>query len=188
VVLVDTSVWIEVFRKPSSLSIEAIVDLEEVVTCLPIVQEVLQGFQDERAYAIARDAMRALPVVESPLGERVFDEAVDLFRRARRAGVTVRSGVDCLIAACALRHDLAPRGAPSRSRLRRTGQGGGAAGANAVTARAASPGAQKPGCARDSRSTTSSGAAVISPGTGAGSKTTRTLRSCRVKSAQACTE
>lgn len=105
-VLVDTSVWIEVFRRPSPLSIEDSVELEEVVTCLPVVQEVLQGFRDERAYGVARDAMKALPTVESPLGESVFDEAIGLFRRARRAGVTVRSGVDCLIAACALRHGL----------------------------------------------------------------------------------
>jgi len=36
----------------------------------------------------------------------VFDDAANLFRAARRNGYTVRSGVDCLIAACALRHHL----------------------------------------------------------------------------------
>jgi predicted nucleic acid-binding protein len=36
----------------------------------------------------------------------VYLDAVDLYRRARRAGITVRSGVDCLIAACAIRHGL----------------------------------------------------------------------------------
>jgi hypothetical protein len=34
--------------------------------------------------------------------QEVFDNAVDLYRAARRAGRTIRSGVDCLIAACAL--------------------------------------------------------------------------------------
>ena len=29
-----------------------------------------------------------------------------LYRRVRRAGITVRSSVDCLIAACAIRHGL----------------------------------------------------------------------------------
>lgn len=29
-----------------------------------------------------------------------------LYRTARRVGATVRSSVDCVIAACALRHDL----------------------------------------------------------------------------------
>ena len=50
--------------------------------------------------------MWSLPLVESPLGPDVFGEAVDLYRLARRAGITVRSSTDCLIAACALRHDL----------------------------------------------------------------------------------
>jgi hypothetical protein len=50
--------------------------------------------------------MLAFPIVESPLRSEVFQEAAQLYRLARRAGVTVRSGVDCLIAACALRHDL----------------------------------------------------------------------------------
>lgn len=104
-ILVDTSVWIEVFRARRPLDLEAIVDLDAVVTCLPVVQEVLQGFREERAHRIAREAMLSLPVLESPLGEPVFTEAIDLYRRARRHGLTVRSSVDCLIAACALRHD-----------------------------------------------------------------------------------
>ena len=104
-VLVDTSVWIEVFRNPSRLRLDAVVDVDDVVTTLPVVQEVLQGFRDERAFALAREAMLAFPVLESPLDAGVFLEAAGLYRSARRAGLTVRSGVDCLIAACALRHD-----------------------------------------------------------------------------------
>jgi predicted nucleic acid-binding protein len=81
-------------------------DRDEIVTCPPIIQEVLQGFGDERAFRIARTAMLALPCVELPLTWPVIESAVDIYRRARRAGVTVRSSVDCLIAACATRHRL----------------------------------------------------------------------------------
>ena len=105
-VLVDTSIWIDVFRKPSRLRLEEVADFDEIVTCLPVVQEVLQGFDREADYRRAREAMWSLPIVEAPIGAGVIDEAVDLYRRARRAGVTVRSSVDCVIAACALRHDL----------------------------------------------------------------------------------
>jgi predicted nucleic acid-binding protein len=105
-VLVDTSVWIEVFKKPPALALDTLVDLDDVVTCLPVVQEVLQGFRDEKAFGIARQGMLSLPIVESPLTEPLFLEAVALYRTARRQGLTVRSGVDCLIAACAIRHDL----------------------------------------------------------------------------------
>ena len=105
-ILVDTSIWIEVFRSRNSLDLESITPLEEVVTCLPIIQEVLQGFRDERSFRIARDAMFALPIIESPLEASLFEEAVGLYRTARHAGLTIRSSVDCLIAACALRHGL----------------------------------------------------------------------------------
>jgi predicted nucleic acid-binding protein len=105
-ILVDTSVWIEVFRARRPLELESVVAFEEVVTCLPVVQEVLQGFGEERAFRVARDSMAALPIVESPLTLALVDEAVALYRTARRAGLTVRSSVDCLIAAAALRNDL----------------------------------------------------------------------------------
>lgn len=105
-VLVDTSVWIELFRKSTRTRLEAFVDFDDVVTCLPVVQEVLQGFDAEPAFAKARHAMLALPIVESPLGADVFLHAADLYRMARRMGLTVRSGADCVIAACAIRNDL----------------------------------------------------------------------------------
>lgn len=104
-VLVDTSVWIEVFRR-DGLALEQHVAFDDVVTCLPVVQEVLQGFRDEQAFRRARTAMLAMPTVESPLGLDVYERAVELYREGRRRGVTIRSSVDCLIAACALRHDL----------------------------------------------------------------------------------
>jgi hypothetical protein len=106
VTLVDTSAWIEVFRKTKPLDLSAHVSFDDIVTCLPVIQEVLQGFRDERAYRTARDAMFSLPLVESPIRTDVIEEAIALFRMARRHGVTVRSSVDCLIAACAIRHDL----------------------------------------------------------------------------------
>jgi len=106
VLLVDTSAWIEIFRKPPRLELKELGGLDEVVTCLPVVQEVLQGFREESAFRLAREGMLSLPIVESPLRAEVFEEAVALYRAARRAGLTVRSSVDCLIASCALRHGL----------------------------------------------------------------------------------
>ena len=105
-VLVDTSVWVEVFRLRDPLDLEAIVPLDEVVTCGPIVQEVLQGFREDGPFQRARTGMLNLPCVESPMTTDVFESAAELYRSARRRGLTVRSSVDCLIAACALRNNL----------------------------------------------------------------------------------
>ena len=105
-ILVDTSVWVEVFRRRRPLDLADVVDFDDIATCWPIVQEVLQGFRDERSYRIAREAMLAMPIVEAPLGGEVFTDAVELYRTARKTGRTIRSSTDCLIAACALRADM----------------------------------------------------------------------------------
>ena len=105
-VLVDTSVWVDFFRRSSKLDLRAIVDLEEIVTCPPVVQEVLQGFDNQRSFLAAREAMLSFPMVEADLPLEAYLEAAELYRSARRAGLTVRSGVDCLIAACAIRNSL----------------------------------------------------------------------------------
>jgi predicted nucleic acid-binding protein len=77
---------------------------EEIVTCLPVIQEVLQGIDDERAFQVARRAFEDIPILDSPLPPSVYDEAVTLYRSGRRAGITIRSSVDCLIAASAIRN------------------------------------------------------------------------------------
>lgn len=105
-VLVDTSVWVAVFRRDSPLQLGMLVDIDDVVTCLPVIQEVLQGIDAEPAFKTARDALLAMTVVESPLTQEMFDAATQLYRTAKRAGITVRSSVDCLIAACALHHGV----------------------------------------------------------------------------------
>jgi predicted nucleic acid-binding protein len=104
-ILVDTSAWVEVLRGRADDRYASAVAGDEVVTCLPVMQEVLQGIDDERAFHIAVAAFADIPILENPLARSVFDEAVQIYRRARREAITVRSSVDCLIAVCALRHD-----------------------------------------------------------------------------------
>ena len=88
------------------MNVAEIIALDDVVTCIPIIQEVLQGFTDPRAHRIAREAMLSLPCVENPLHAEVAVAAADLYRAARRAGLTPRSSIDCLIAECAIRGGL----------------------------------------------------------------------------------
>jgi predicted nucleic acid-binding protein len=104
-ILVDSSVWIDFLRGRHREEFAAAVKGYEVVTCLPIIQEVLQGIGDPTAFQIASVAFAELPLLEDPLTRRIFDDAIQLYREARRASITIRSSVDCLIAACALRHE-----------------------------------------------------------------------------------
>lgn len=97
--------WIEVLRGRAGQRYSDAVRDDEVVTCLPVIQEVLQGIDDESAFHVAVAAFADIAILENPLTRSVFDEAVQLYRDARRAAITVRSSVDCLIAVCALRND-----------------------------------------------------------------------------------
>lgn len=58
-ILIDTSIWIDLLGKSdkSKISHNIVIDhLFEVVTCLPVIQEVLQGVRDDNAHRrIRRD-------------------------------------------------------------------------------------------------------------------------------------
>ncbi|NBB90533.1 MAG: PIN domain-containing protein [Spirochaetes bacterium] len=104
--LVDTSVWIRHFSSADPFDLRSFCAVEWRVICLPIYQEILQGIRDETAFRRIREALDAATMIESPLPRDRYFEAGQLFRAARRQGLTVRSSVDCLIAACAIHHNL----------------------------------------------------------------------------------
>ena len=100
-ILVDTSVWIELLsekRRPD-LSEEQLV---RFATCGPIAQEVLQGLRPGVQSDAFRQAFLALPVLSDPIPLHLYLAAADIYRVGRRKGITVRSSVDCLIAAIAI--------------------------------------------------------------------------------------
>lgn len=100
-ILVDTSVWIELLnRKPRLNILEK--DLLEFCTCGPVLQEVLQGLRDDPAADAFRELFLGLPLLNDPLPARAFLLASDIYRGGRRKGFTIRSSSDCLIAAIAI--------------------------------------------------------------------------------------
>lgn len=105
-ILVDSSLWIDLLLDPSRLP-EASDRIGEFVVCGPIIQEVLQGLDSQKpASAVLRDAFLALSTVSDPLPRDLFLEAADIYHDGRRRGYTIRSGVDCLIAAVAIHNNL----------------------------------------------------------------------------------
>ena len=104
--LIDTSVWIRHFAKADPFDLRDICSVNERIMCLPVYQEILQGISDHKTFQVIRDSLDAAPFVEDPLERRVFQEAANLYRMARRQGLTIRSSVDCIIAACAIGNNL----------------------------------------------------------------------------------
>lgn len=105
-ILVDTSVWIELLAaKPRRAVPEEY--LHRLVTCAPVIQEVLQGLRPGLQSDAFRVAFLALPVVSDPVPVRLYISAADIYRQGKRRGITIRSSIDCLIAAIAIEHGTA---------------------------------------------------------------------------------
>lgn len=100
-ILVDTSVWIE-FLNRRQKSVLAEKQLLEFCTCGPVIQEVLQGLREGHGADLFREFFSALPILSNPLPRDTFIFASQIYRNGRRKGITVRSSIDCLIAAIAI--------------------------------------------------------------------------------------
>jgi predicted nucleic acid-binding protein len=106
-VLVDTSSWIHLLRpdgKPAARArVEAALSAGTACWCPLIRLELWNGAGGSREKKVLRDLEKLLP--ELPITQAVWDEAFELARRARGAGITIPS-TDLLIAACASHHDV----------------------------------------------------------------------------------
>ena len=107
-ILVDTSVWIDFLRGTESAEADRLADAlradEKLCTCGIICAELLQGVRSDREYRSLRRTLRTLTYL--PLEQEGHVLAADLYRRVRQTGRTVRNTTDCIIAACALIHDV----------------------------------------------------------------------------------
>jgi predicted nucleic acid-binding protein len=106
--IVDTSAWIEFFNRGDgelAARVARLVEADEAVLTGLVRCELLAGFRSDATFVKARGILAAFEEVDdSSLAVR--ERAVEIYRSCRKRGVTVRSLVDCLIAAAALSADL----------------------------------------------------------------------------------
>jgi hypothetical protein len=110
VILADTSAWVEYDRATGSMADQRIAQLiaddGPLMFTEPVLMEVLAGARsDARADDLRRMLLRFGLAHFDAVAD--FDAAARIYRRCRRAGVTPRGMVDCMIAAVAHRCDLA---------------------------------------------------------------------------------
>jgi predicted nucleic acid-binding protein len=104
--LIDSSVWIEYLRNsadPATEVLEAMLldDWATVATCAPVAME-LRLTLDVLARRKIERTLAGLPQLDlEPVAD--FELAADIYRAVRHSGHTVRSILDCLIAAIAHR-------------------------------------------------------------------------------------
>lgn len=100
-VLVDTSVWIDLFRgreSEATMRLRKMLaeDVELVIGDL-ILAELLQGVRHESELRRVEAAFRAYRV-EPLVGETLARRSAYNYRLLRTQGITVRKTIDCLIA------------------------------------------------------------------------------------------
>jgi predicted nucleic acid-binding protein len=109
VTLADTSAWIGFLRgadDPATVRMRALIASGSVATTEPVVMELLAGARSIRRQRQLRRLLAIATLVRvADLG--TWERAGSIFRSCRAAGVSPRSQLDCLVAAVAIREDLA---------------------------------------------------------------------------------
>ena len=105
--LIDTSAWIELLRNTGSSTCEQVEMLLEAepFVCEPVTMEILAGARDEVHLRELRRLIARCITVQTATAD--FEFAAALYRECRRNGRAPRRITDCLIAAIAIRHDVA---------------------------------------------------------------------------------
>ncbi len=99
-ILVDSSVWIDYFRRlrtPETERLDALLGADEVAIGDLMLTEVLQGFTRDGEFDTALRLLSAVPVIDI-VGEDIAIQAAHNFRYLRALGVTIRKTIDTLIA------------------------------------------------------------------------------------------
>lgn len=104
--IVDTSVWIEFFSTTESAASTWLADRigagSEIIVPDAVMMELLIGTTDESTATTRRRLLQRFDI--EPLAPvRDAEDAAAIHRRCRRGGDTVRSLIDCQVAAMALR-------------------------------------------------------------------------------------
>lgn len=103
--MIDTSVWIAVFRDRSGMAKAALADLidgRDYALSRFTQTELLQGSRDESEWGLLFEHLTGQQYLEMLPDD--WTNAARMFYDLRRQGITVRSTIDCCIAQLAIAH------------------------------------------------------------------------------------
>ncbi len=102
--IVDTSVWVEVLRDAGKRAVlEGALGGGDVVLTRFTQLELLQGSRDEREWRLLAEHLEGQEYVE--MTPRTWPDAARIYFDLRRDGTTIRSPIDCCIAQLAIEYD-----------------------------------------------------------------------------------
>lgn len=104
-VLIDTSVWINLFRDRTgsiASTVRSIVGDDDIVLTRFNQLELLQSSLNEREWSLMSDYLDGQDYLEA--NPDIWRTAAHIYFELRRRGQTVRSTIDCCIAQIAIEH------------------------------------------------------------------------------------
>ena len=108
-VLVDTTVWIDLFlglTTPQVTTLELLITRrEDICLCGVILTEVLQGIRDDEEQVKTQAIFSDLLYL--PMTRETFLSAAHIYRSLRARGTTIRNSIDCMIAAVCIENKVA---------------------------------------------------------------------------------
>lgn len=100
-IVVDTSVWIDFLAghdTPVASKLQELIENGEPIALTDVIySELLQGVGSPREARLLDSHLRAFPILRLESLDD-FALAAELYRTARRHGITIRKTLDCLIA------------------------------------------------------------------------------------------
>jgi predicted nucleic acid-binding protein len=109
-ILVDTSVLVDILKKKQNSKTDLFLCLEENDSAYGISEytylELLQGTRDETEYKRTKQYLLDMKIYMLPKSLTVYEQAAQMFYSLKRQGITPRSTIDILIALTAMQYRL----------------------------------------------------------------------------------
>jgi predicted nucleic acid-binding protein len=105
-IVVDTSVWIEIFRDKTSFVAKALKDFvgsDSYALTRFAQMELLQGAKNEKEWRLLADYLSTQFYIEA--STQTWEGAARIYFELRRKGKTINSPIDCCIAQLAMEAD-----------------------------------------------------------------------------------
>lgn len=107
-VLVDTTVWIDLFKNAVTSQVTKfgilIEENEDIVINGVVLTEVLQGIGNEKEFESVKSVLDKLIYISISKDTHTF--AAQIYRFCRKKGLTIRKPIDCIIAATCIEQSI----------------------------------------------------------------------------------
>ena len=109
-ILVDTSILIGYFKglkgEPYD-KLDNLIDQDiSIGICNQVYQEVLQGAKSKKEFDLLKEYLGIMDFYDLRYGKKSYENAAWIYYKCRKAGITIRSTIDLIIAQTAIDNNL----------------------------------------------------------------------------------